>query len=648
MNDIQVRTALNRLTTRVAEPMGTALITLLLAATWGLLHRYKGLALDGELYAFQSLARLDPWLRNDLYLSGNSQDQYTLFSPLYAVVIRWVGLWNAAFALFTLCTVTFFVGAWSVARSLWDALDARLAVATSIVIVCGYGAYGVFTYAESFLTARSMAEAMVVVALACRLGGFPRSSWVVAAGAMLIHPLMALPGLLLLACLSVPIFYAVLGAIAGVLAVLLVSLLALHSSGGPRFLAILGGDWLEMVRERSQYLFLQRWRLEDWENHAVPLLTLIVAALVADGRHVRQLCQSAALVGVAGLVVALIACSVGPIAIFLQGQAWRWFWVTGFVSVLTLAPTALRLWRADGCGAVCASLLLASWMFPPVDTATLATAALGIWLARRHAQPRTQQLMQWLAYAIVTVILAWVIGNIWSICTNPPVGSTSGSLLLERLRSIYALQIPALVIVWISVQWLRSGGNVLISVTVCTLLCPLCWLIYRDIILNTLVNNSSAGTASEISSLSRWREAIPLSSTVLIVPSMKSAGTIWFTLQRPSYLTVNQSAGVVFSPETAAEVRRRSAVLLPVMAPDWKIKSQLDRVAKAREAHADDEEKPSALSAEQLASICRDRQLGFVIAKEQLGFDAIQLTVPGRWKDWNLYDCSWVRQGLGP
>jgi len=40
---------------------------------------------------------------------------------------------------------------------------------------------------------------------------------------------------------------------------------------------------------------------------------------------------------------------------------------------------------------------------------------------------------------------------------------------------------------------------------------------------------------------------------------------------------------------------------------------------------------------------CTDPQLGFVIAKENVGFDPMVHTHSGPWKNWNLYDCRTVR-----
>jgi hypothetical protein len=107
-------------------------------------------------------------------------------------------------------------------------------------------------------------------------------------------------------------------------------------------------------------------------------------------------------------------------------------------------------------------------------------------------------------------------------------------------------------------------------------------------------------------------------------------------------LSPNQSAGVVYSRETALEIRRRSSVLQPLVDPDWMV---LDAWGGNRGARAQD--KSSAirpLTVDALLSVCGDSRLGFVIAKENLGFDPLRHDHDGVWKDWNLYDCRRVRQ----
>ena len=72
----------------------------MLVTLWALTHRYNGFARDGELYAVQAMARLQPTLNGDLYLRYTSQDQYSIFSSIYSSAIRAVGLVKAELILF--------------------------------------------------------------------------------------------------------------------------------------------------------------------------------------------------------------------------------------------------------------------------------------------------------------------------------------------------------------------------------------------------------------------------------------------------------------------------------------------------------------------------------------------------------------------
>ena len=95
----------------------TLSLVLLLVALWLAMHGYHGLTGDGQIYAFQAFARLHPQLTGDLYLQNTSQDQFTLFSPMYAWCIGLLGLENAARLLTFLFTIWFLAAAWSFARA---------------------------------------------------------------------------------------------------------------------------------------------------------------------------------------------------------------------------------------------------------------------------------------------------------------------------------------------------------------------------------------------------------------------------------------------------------------------------------------------------------------------------------------------------
>src|SRR5450631_1179354 len=347
--------------------IATLSLALMLVALWLLMHGYQGLTSDAQIYAFQALARIHPHLTTDLYLQNTSQDQFTIFSPLYACFIGLLGLENATRLLTLLFTVWILAAAWSFARAVTSRDTAWLTVALLLIIAGDYGGSGVFRLSEQYLSARLPAQALVITALACHVRGRQLLGLLLAIAALFVHPLMALPGLLLLICLWLPNRLSVLGAIGGVLATLGVAVAATILPAVSRMFTVMDTAWLEVVRERSQFLFLQLWSFRDWDVNARPFIYLGFTAVAVQDERLRKLCMAAALVGAAGLAVALISSLIGPVAILVQGQAWRWVWITVCISALLLPATVLQVWRDEKCGPLCAILLVSGWTFSAVD-----------------------------------------------------------------------------------------------------------------------------------------------------------------------------------------------------------------------------------------------------------------------------------------
>jgi hypothetical protein len=458
----------------------------------------------------------------------------------------------------------------------------------------------------------------------------------IAAVALVVHPLMALPGVLLLACLWLPLRVSAIGAGVGILTALGIACTALIDSRAAHFLTVIDADWLEVVRERSQFLFLQLWTADDWKVNARPFICLTLTALVMGDKKTRKLCIAAMLVGVTGLAVAFIAGLIGPVAILLQGQAWRWVWIPCFLSVLLLAPTVLRIWHDKKCGPVCAMLLILGWTFSVVDGAACVALALFLWLLREHVSERAAQYLRWAAAALGLIVVAWVVANSWTIAFSPPAESGRESLTIARLRNIVGLDVAAVVFVGLLFHWIRATRSVLVLALISAAFAVCAALVLPG----SLKQIAREGTVAEINEFADWRKTIAPTETVYVVPQRNSATFAWFTLERPSYMSLDQSAGVIFSRATALEVKRRSQILLPMVNPDWRI---LTRMNKARSGENAAKSSAQPLSRERLISICKDPMLDFVVAQESVGFDPISHTHAGGWKNWNLYDCRHVR-----
>jgi hypothetical protein len=413
-----------------------------------------------------------------------------------------------------------------------------------------------------------------------------------------VHPIMAVPAILLLCCMQLPLWIGVAGLIAGCAATFGLAVISATVPAVSDYLQVMDPAWLEIVQERSQFLFLNFWRAQDWELAARPVVSLALAALVTKNGAIRKMCLSAILIGLSGLLLTSITSSANPLAVLVQGQAWRWSWVTDFVAVLMLAPTALVLWNRDRCGPLCATLLVAAWIWNSSITGSLllVACALLLWLLKNYL-PET--IVRHLSGDAVRSFVVGCASRIF--LWRPSLPLRAGGLLIASAAALYL--VPAS---------LRQPEKL-------------------------------ARQFQEQAEFEDWRRQIPPASNVLIIPVPTNATFLWATLDRPSYLSLDQSSGVVFSRATALEIRRRSEVLLPIAEPDWKLMSQI-RVKKSY-PHVELPALYNKLTAALLVEICNDSQLGFVVAKEAVGFAPMRHAT-GSWKDWNLYDCGKVRSSL--
>jgi hypothetical protein len=617
----------------------TLSLALMLVTLWLALHGYHGLTEDGQIYAFQAFARLHPQLTADLYLQNTSQDQFTLFSPLYAWCIGLLGLENAARLLTLVFAVWFLAAAWNLASAVTGRDTAWLAVAFLLIVAGGYGASGVFQIFDPFLTARLPAEALTITALGCQVRGMKGLGLLLALGALFIHPLMALPGLLLVVCLWLPVRMGVIGAIGGILATLAVALLAVNLPTAPHVLTVMDAPWLNVVRERSQFLFLQLWSIHDWEVNAQPFIYLGFTAIAVADERIRKLCVAGALVGATGLAVALIGSLFGPVALLVQGQAWRWVWVSVFIGVALVPFTALQVWRDEKCGPLCALLLVSGWILPGVGGTACVTLTLIFWLSRAHISSRLTTYFRWASAAIGAAIVVWILTKCWAIVSPPTLPPGHASLGVVQMQNMFALRIPA-VLLGALVWWgIRTSRTTWVPVFLSAMLAAFSILIFPT----AFKQPRTLAAAVDIHEFADWANVIPPTSTVLVAPPHDVGAFVWFTLARPNYLALDQSAGVVFSRTTALEVRRRSEVLLPLMDPEWKILTSLR--AKSGGGRKN-EATTRPLTTKNLIQACADPQLGFVISPVKVGFDPLRHEHAGAWKDWNLYDCRKVRSAL--
>ena len=616
----------------------TFALALLPVTLWLLMHGYHGIREDGQIYAFQAYARLHPQLAADLYLQNTSQDQFTLFSPLYRWFIDLLGLENAARLLTLIFTLWFLAATYGFARAVAGRDAAWLAVAFLLIVAGDYGGSGVFQMLDPFLTARLPAEALIVSALFCQFRRMSVLGLLLTLAALFIHPLMALPGLLTLVCLWLPFRVSVPGAFGCVFVTLTLAVFAVNAPAFSHFLSVMDASWTDVVQERSQFLFLQLWSIRDWAVNGRPFIFLAFTAFAVTDERIRKLCIVAALVGAAGLAVAFIGGLIGPVALLVQGQAWRWVWIGIFISAALAPSTLLQVWRNEKCGPLCALLMVLGWTLPGVDGMASASLGLIFWVTRAHMSSRLASRFRWVSAALGTAIVIWTLAKCWAILSPPPPSPGRALLGLAQVQGGFALKILAILLgalVWWGV---RIRPTIWVAMVLSAMLTAFSFLIFPA----AFRQARTLGDAAEIQEFADWEKLMPQTATVLVAPPRDVGTFVWFTLARPNYLALDQSSGVVFSRATSVEVRRRSEVLRPLMDPDWKILSDLAKSDSGQKKI--DATRP--LTAKSLVAVCADPQLGFVISPEEVGFDPMRHEHAGIWKDWNLYDCRKVRSAL--
>jgi hypothetical protein len=600
--------------------LGYAVLALFCAAAWALSHSYRGIFHDAGLYTLQALAHLDPAsLGQDVFLRFGSQDRFTIFGALYAGAMH-LGPEPAAALLTFALQLGLFAGAWVLARTVMGPAWALLALAAFIAVPGDYGADRVFTFVEPFLTPRMAAEAMVLGSLAAALSARRLLAWILIILAALLHPIMAAAGVVALLSLyvAIPRPRAALAVAACTTAVLMIFPYAVPLGGWGRF----DGTWLNLVMTRSPYLFLAHWQMDDWGRVGIELTTLAIGVGGLPSGRARTLCQAVLLTAAAGLALTFLACDLGRLVVFTQMQPWRWMWLGAAASALMLPVILRNRWQAGTDGRTTALLLIAAWIFAQGLLALAAAlAALAALALLRRLRPGEARWVFWGACGMLLIAIAWRVASNLEF-TDAHYLDTHIPLWLRRTMSFaHDGSAPLLVIAlawWLACRTGRIGLSMLAAIGVvgCALLLPQTW---------------SSWTAREypprlVEQFAPWRERIPSGAQVFWPESPVS---VWLLLDRPSYLSVIQTSGMVFSRDAALEMQRRALALRSAIPPGSFL--------------AWDAGLSMHLTSEQVGQACRTGEFQFLVTGADLGTAPVAVlsrSMGAASKPLRLYRCS--------
>ena len=329
-------------TTSMPNPRGLGQVAgaLLGLAMLLLLRRYWGIDHDATLYLGQALLQRWPdTYGSDLFFAYGSQGRYTLFPWLLGHLIGWapatsIFLWGAL-----ACLLIFAAAGWYCLRTLLPSDQRYWAWLAVLCLPTVYGRTVIFSYYESFLTPRPVAEALCLLGIGLMTARRYLAAMVCLAIAGLFHPLQVIAAALVIWPWAVMqdrrwLNLAWLG-----LPALLLAVAGIEPFDG--LLQPLDPDWLSYLNATSGQLFVTGWAMVDYKMACFDALLLALAwrgLPLPFGRWC-----AAALVGLlAGVTASLLLVDVLHLVLPAGLQVWRVHWLAHWFAMATFGSLLFR------------------------------------------------------------------------------------------------------------------------------------------------------------------------------------------------------------------------------------------------------------------------------------------------------------------
>src|SRR5208337_2573280 len=349
-----LETRLGRL---AADPV--TLVCLLLAAN-ALVEPYKGLDHDSRLYAVQILERIHPGsFAGDLYLRYGSQDRYSVFTVLMAPLVQLCGVHVTFFCVYLASKALLF---WSLLRLSRVLISSNIALILALIhlaiVPVAYGGNEIFHVNESFLTPRLSSCALVLLALERMLTGRTMAAVFLLLGSFLLHPLMAVGGILPAGlwwaagrCTWRQFVWLALAAVA--LATLVIGVEPL----GNRLFGHIDDFWRTINLKICFYIRPARWWWSDWIRIALGCGFTVWAAAQCPVRRLATFWAAVLGSALIGLIGSLIAVN-SHYLLLIQTSPYRTLWLLALLAIPAGYGLAAHLWQCGSQQSRSASLVV--------------------------------------------------------------------------------------------------------------------------------------------------------------------------------------------------------------------------------------------------------------------------------------------------
>jgi len=595
-----------------------------------LAHPYAGIVHDNVLYLAQALLRLSPDIYGgDAFFQWGSQDQYTLFSPIYSWLIVHLGLSTANVMLLLLAQGLFLAASFALVRVL---IPTGLRGFAMVFIVTSIGLYGgrlLFRMAEPFVTPRAFVEAATLLAIAVLVSG--RRGWALAllAAGALLHPLLALAGM---------VYWWLYQALDDRRWWWLLALGVIPAAAGIAGIApftqlfqSFDEKWLAILIEDNANVFVTLWTHIDWGLVAFDGAVLFIGMHFAEG-VTRRAFKAALVTAVVMLGATFVAADLLHNVLLTSVQPWRALWIVHWMAAAALPFVGSCLWKQGAASQLAASLLVFGFVTRGLSAsfaASLLAVALFHFRNRIAINPRIVRIaicslaaaafVNWMA--IVLRVHQYVF-----IDSVTPVAD----FVIRALSKPLPLLVFAAAVAWFGLarQQHRARAGALVAAGFLALAVAV-W----DQRIPFMAYIDSAPPGSH-----------PFSR--IVAPHQQvlwhgNATAPWVMMQRRSYFSDTQRSGQVFNREMTMELARRKKAIAPLV-----FQEELCKLMNGL-SNRNDSCEPDL---ETIREICRDaRDLDFIVLETSIANQwAASWTWPvpiaGRRGYYYLYECKTIAQ----
>ncbi|WP_159094820.1 hypothetical protein [Stenotrophomonas sp. ESTM1D_MKCIP4_1] len=541
---------------RVAAPWCFALALILF------IRPYTGIRHDATLYLVQGLREIHPEVFNkDLFFIAGSQADFTLFPKLLGLLLGWFEPSLVFLVLALVGRVVFYL---ATAFLIWAVFPPKfrwLSLLAVIVMPTGYGAFGIFSYAEPFLTARPIAEAFSLVAIGLMVRGRKFPALVALTVGFLLHPLQAIAVGVVVWCWLVGQDRRWLWCLFGGLPILV-----LAACGVPPFSGLftsIDPEWRGLIEGLSEQVYLSAWTPRDWCIVVADFYLVSVACRsVGESPALRGLWRASIISGVIGLSFSALFSDYFSLMLPTGLQLWRVLWVLHWVAVASLPIIVWNEWNATGKDKVATALLVVIAIIgASVPKITLPWAILGlvplhmIWpLVRANVSPAVRVFV--LAGLGAALIAAFIRYETKAWLLYAALGAESGMVRQDVIAFSYPLVSAGFVVL---ACWLyrKSGEALRMGFSVVSLL-ALLWSA-------SLWDSRSPWTLAMETEKPDFARLIPEEAVVYWHDADRSPLGPWLSLGRANYFSGFQLAGQMFNRDTPFIGRTRELQIDPVV-----------------------------------------------------------------------------------